>query len=372
MLGLFVKRHFEAVSLFHESYLVYVMPVAGQKKKFDFEIERGTNNAEIIVYYRDFKRKVPIIQNIAKGIKYITAVNKGINILKNEGKDFDFIHVHILTRLGLWGLWYKLTRNIPYGITEHWSRYQPVTGNYKGFLRKIVTKHVVKKASFVSTVTDNLRKAMVAHGLKNNNYFVLPNVVPGEFIATKQRKTQPKKVFIHVSTFEDKSKNISGIIKVAGKLEKLKNDFIIKLVGDGEDFAAMKSLAEQTVKSPETLEFTGILTGNSLVEEMANAEALIVFSNYENFPVVINEALTIGLPVIATNVGGISETINSDNGILLKAGDEEALLKSITDIAEGKLSFDREKIRNLYGNKYSYEAIGKILSEKYSLLTRRG
>ena len=78
------------------------------------------------------------------------------------------------------------------------------------------------------------------------------------------------------------------------------------LVGEGEDLEMLKSYAvELGLKSPR-VQFRGLLTGKALVEAMRSASFLVLFSNYENMPVVVNEAFAVGIPVIATNTGGIS------------------------------------------------------------------
>jgi glycosyltransferase involved in cell wall biosynthesis len=93
---------------------------------------------------------------------------------------------------------------------------------------------VVRNASAVMPVTDNLRKAMESHGLKNRNYRIIPNVVDMKMfdIQTEATDTE-KKNFIHVSCFEDRQKNISGILRVLKKLSKERQDWACNMVGDG-------------------------------------------------------------------------------------------------------------------------------------------
>ena len=282
-------------------------------------------------------------------------------------KKFNFIHIHILSRLGIFGLYYKYFRGIPYGITEHWSRYLPVTGNYGGGFRKILTKRVVSKANFVSTVTENLHQAMVSHGLKNDNYFVLPNVVAQEFYSEVENKNKEKPfTFVHLSSFEDKSKNISGIIRVIEKLSRERDDFLFKIIGDGMDFNELKAYAKDTISNKNLIEFTGLLEGDNLVKELSQADVMVIFSNYENFPVVINEAFVLGLPVIATRVGGIPEMVDADSGILISPEDEEALTGVMEQFLNHDIIFDKEKIKAKYRRRFSLESVGRMLFEKYS------
>jgi len=368
MYGLFVKRHFEATALYCPSSLIYAHAVGGLSQKFEVVITEKKNSTEVIVYYRDCIKAIPGITPLVKGWRFVTALRKGVKVLKNKNKKFNFIHIHILSILGIFGLYYKYFRGIPYGITEHWSRYLPATGNYAGQLRKMLTKKVVAHADFVSTVTENLRLAMLNHGLGNKNYFVLPNVVAPEFYKDFQGENKERPfTFVHLSSFEDKSKNISGIIRVIEKLGRERDDFLFRIIGDGMDFEELKSFAEETISYKNLVEFTGLLEGDALVRALHNADVMVIFSHYENFPVVINEAFVLGLPVIATRVGGIPEMVDGDSGVLISPDDEEALVRVLKQFINHEIIFNKKKIKEKYRSKFSLESVGKILCGKYSL-----
>ena len=82
-------------------------------------------------------------------------------------------------------------------------------------------------------------------------------------------------------------------------------------------------------------------------------------------PVVINESFVLGVPVFSTDVGGIAEMVNSQNGYLVEQGDEDGLLKALNDFLDNKFSFDSEIIRQSARRKFSPEAIGKFLFDIY-------
>ena len=149
------------------------------------------------------------------------------------------------------------------------------------------------------------------------------------------------------------------------RLAETRNDFTFKLVGEGMDFNSLKEYAWELKIGKENVIFTGLLEGKSLVKEMSSADLMVVFSNYENFPVVINESFVLGVPVIATGVGGIPEFLNETNGRLIKASDEQALFKLLNDFLDKKLSFNNKIIREKYRDAYSPETIGKELYRMY-------
>jgi glycosyltransferase involved in cell wall biosynthesis len=90
-----------------------------------------------------------------------------------------------------------------------------------------------------------------------------------------------------------------------------------------------------------------------------------MFSNYENFPVVINEAFCMGVPVLATSVGGIPERVNKTNGILIQPADENALEQKLRAFLDGNFMFDTEKLMQQSRKEFSAEKIGEELCEIY-------
>jgi len=368
MLGLFIQRHAEAAGRYCRVGVVYTHVVDGEGgiKGFDVDFKQENGIPTARVYYSNPEANIPLLTEFVRACCFFRANRKGIRMIKKELGGFDLVHVHILTRLGIIALWTKWTEGKPFMITEHWSRYLNLTGGFKGWLRKRITRLVVKNAAIVTTVTQNLAEAMQIHGLKNANYRLLPNVVSDDFLNfQKEQKGASKTTFVHVSCFEDKSKNISGLLRMIRSLSDKRKDFIFKLVGEGMDSHSLKQYAKELGLTEETVIFTGLLEGKPLVREMASADLMVVFSNYENFPVVINESFALGVPVIATRVGGIPEFVNEQNGFLIAPGDEKALEETLSGYLDGKIMFDSNRISNEFREAFSPENTGKQLLTMY-------
>jgi glycosyltransferase involved in cell wall biosynthesis len=372
MPGLFIQRHAEAVSKYCTVGLVYTHVVEDKKAKGNYELDvseiNGVPTAK--VYYCNPKWQIPLLTQLVKVFRFYKANYLGIQKIKQELGGFDLLHVHILTRLGVIALYYKWFLGKPFMITEHWSRYLDLTGSFSGLLRKAITKVVVSNAAVVTTVTQNLAKAMQKHGLKNKHYRVLANVVDGVFFNTQKATVNRdgKRVITHVSCFEDKSKNVSGLLRVIQSLSAERNDFIFRMIGDGMDFESLRTYAGELGLNEATLTFTGLLEGEKLVKEMAGADLMVIFSHYENFPVVINESFVLGIPVFATRVGGIPEYVNNGNGRLIEAADEKALRKMLNDFLDNKLVFEQQQIRSVAAGAFSPETIGRELLEMYETI----
>ena len=391
MFGLFVQRHAEAAALFNDITVIYCQQVnkstrqqvdettrqqvesqsrdasitpkknepsvIDTSKQKNFEIIRTLeNNVDTIrIYYKKPKNKILSL------LRFYRANMIGLKLCQSP---VDLIHVHILTRLGVIAWIQKLLHKTPYIITEHWSRYLP--GNdFSGFIRKLATKIVVRNAKLVTTVTDNLAKAMQNHGLKNDNYVVLPNVVNLDMFHISEKKNNTPYKIIHVSCFEDKSKNISGLLESLKIVEQKGIDFQCTLIGEGMDFDLMKAKAEE-LQLINKVSFTGLLEGQKLADELSSGDFLVLSSNYENMPVVILEALASGLPVVSTNVGGIKEMIDETKGILVEQRNKEALAEAIIKMIETHNDYDPDCLRKSVIEKYGYESVGKFLDSIYN------
>ena len=361
MFGLFVQRHAEAAALFNDITVIYCHACERQQdnkttrqqaKKFEIARTNENNVDTIRVYYKKPKNKI---------LSLIRFYRANMKALKLCGKP-DLIHVHILTRLGVIAWIQKKLHKTPYIITEHWSRYLP--GNdFGGFLRKLFTKIVVRNAETITTVTENLAIAMKNHELKNDNYVVLPNVVNLDMFHISEKNNNPCNI-IHISCFEDKSKNISGLLESLKIIDDKGIDFQCKLIGEGMDLDLMKEKAKN-LQLINKVSFTGLLQGQALADELSSGDFLVLSSNYENMPVVILEALASGLPVVSTNVGGIKEMIDDTKGILVEPRNKEALAEAMIKMIETHKNYDANYLRNSVIEKYGYESVGRFLDSIY-------
>jgi len=362
MWGLFVRKHAEAAALYNHISVLYLEALDDGIEKTEIVEEKEEKLYTLYIYYP--KPSNPLLYFI----KFIKLFLFGVKKINKERK-IDLLHVHILSRMGFLAYLYQFISGTPYIITEHWSRYLSTVNGFTGKLRIFLTRFVVKRAKAVLPVTSNLEQAMKSHGLQNLNYQVVPNVV--EDIFFKKDLIQNNTPFIrviHVSTFEDKSKNISGIIRGVKSILANRQDFRFSFIGDGMDFENMRALAKELDIDESHLEFKGLLEKEALVKEYIQADFMIINSHYENMPVVINEAFACGLPVLSTDVGGINEHLDSSRGRLMPVNDEKAFIENFNWMLDHCREFNPTAIREYAQTHFSYLEIGKTLDSIYSLL----
>ncbi len=294
-------------------------------------------------------------------IKYIRIFRK--LILKYFGEDDLAVHVHVPLKAGLLALWLKQKYKMPYILTEHYGIYNNVVdepfekrpGTFKHF-----TERIIKEAAIFSPVSKNIGDA-INRMVIAKRFVVVYNTVDTSMFYYKE-KQQEKFRFIHVSNMAP-LKNAEGIIRSFGMVWAENKKLELSIVGKIND--DILKLAEETGLLNKAIFFTGEISYSAVAEQMQQSQSLILFSKTENMPCVILEALCCGLPVIATNVGGIPEVVNDSNGILIESEDEAALQHAMLTMMGTYNKYEKENISNSAKQKFSFDVIGKQMSELY-------
>lgn len=366
MWGLFVAKQAEAVSLFCDVFVIFIHSDDRVQNKTEFT-DTFENGVRIIrILYS--KSRLRFLKKTLNALLFQMYLNKAYKYYKLKYGKPHLIHANILTRVVFLAMKIAKKEKIPYVITEHWSRYLPERNEYHGIIRKHFAKKVVRNASALLPVTENLKHAMAEFGIKNPLTQVVPNVVDDAFYIhyNSEFPSVPPIRIVHVSCFDEKAKNIKGILRTIKRITEYRQDFTFDIIGDGLDRLDVEKYY-QTLEIPENIVcFKGLLTGNELVENMSNAHFLLMFSNYENAPVVINESFACGIPVIATRVGGIPEIVNTDYGILVDPGNEAELENAIVFMMENYGKFSRTSIMEFALLRFSRASVGKLINDVYN------
>jgi len=366
MLGLFVKRHAIAVSSFANVSVLAVISDEKAEQLYKVESSVVDGFTEILIYTKKYKSSIGFLNTIVNGYRYLMAHIAGWKILEQTDNKPDINHVHILTRAGVMALFFKIRYKVPFIITEHWSRYLPHhKGGYSGTVRKKLTEKVVNASEGITTVSTALKEGMEAMGLHHRNWSIIPNVIDTKMFQMDARVNENELFrFSHISCFEEQSKNMSGILRAAKKLKDEGRKFELIMIGDGPDWEQTKRYASE-LGLEKMIRFTGVLENQDLVDEMSQCQCSILFSYYETFAIVIPENLSLGIPVIATDVGGIPEVLPQKYGKLITPKDEIALSEAMSFMMDHHKEYDTDGMRNYVEENYSYDEVGKQFLEIY-------
>ena len=233
----------------------------------------------------------------------------------------------------------------------------------------------INHSSYVTAVSESLKKDTEELFDLKNSIEVIPN-----FVNLKGYDREPKDkrqyfandnetIFCHVSNFRP-VKRVFDVIKVFKKVQDQRNSVLI-MVGDGPD----RNIAEKLSRDLGIWDKV-IFRGKTYdVQSMLGiSDIFLLPSGTESFGLSALEAMASHVPVIATNVGGLSEVVDHNkNGFLENIGDVESMAEdalSLIDNKEKMINFSnsaREKAESFSMNEISQrylELYQKLIDEK--------
>lgn len=175
--------------------------------------------------------------------------------------------------------------------------------HYEKF-RKIV--FVSKKAceSFIEVLPEAKDKVVFCNNLID--YKKIENLSNEEIEEKKDTY-----IFVNIGRHDEQQKKLTRILEAS---EKLKNDnmnFEVLFIGEGKDTEIYKIMAEK-MGLQNKIKFLGVK--KNPYPYMKLADAMILSSDYEGYPVVFLEALILNKPIITTNVADALEDIHNKYG----------------------------------------------------------
>ena len=296
-----------------------------------------------------------------KKILFFGIVLSWLKALINLRKiDPDVIHVQSIG-VGVPAYLAKLFMRKPYVVWGHgFDVYFPWR------FKKIIAKIVIKNADVVIALSENMRDKIKE--IYRRDIKIIPNGIDMELFRDESEHSihnNDKKLILFVGSLRP----VKGVIYLIEAMNIIRQDIPevrLLIVGDGED---KKKLTEFVEKSDlkKYVHFAGKIENEKIPAYMAKSDVFVLPSLSEGFGIVVIEAMASGLPIIATNVGGLPDIIkDGENGFLIQPKRPEEIAKKINIIFKNdKL---REKIRKNNkekSKKYSWNIIAKDLEDIY-------
>ena len=369
--GDFIERHAKAISLFHKVFVVYVVKDSSIKNgKTVVNKEITGNLISFRGYYPYSKFKRGLLEKIHSNYLSFQLHKKIFKMIQDEFGMPDIVHLNVLMKAGIFARWLKKKYGLPYVLSENWTGYY--AENKNGFLQKPIyyqkiSKSVYNDCDLPLPVTTDLGERMNQLFNVAKHFLVIPNVVDTSLFYLENQPVKKKKRFIHISTL-GYHKNIWGIVHSIKKLFQQRQDFEFLLLGNPSseiiEWCKKNNLYDSCVV------FTGLISYAEVASYLRKADALIMFSRYENLPCVILEALCCGLPVIASDVGGIREVINKENGILIASENENELLQSMNYMLDNLGKYNKASITASASKKFNYQAVAQQFTTAYETVLK--
>ena len=275
----------------------------------------------------------------------------------------------------------KLARRYskPFVLTQHntFIEYDNLFDTVERLNDLAVGKETLKQADKIIAVSNASRDYVLSLGAKPSKITVLRNGVDlarfrplaGKREEMRRKLGIPQNATVVLTVRRLVYKNgIDTLIEGANIAVKKSPNIFFLVVGKGPDQSSVQIKTKQ-LGIENNFKLTGFVTDEDLPFYYNAADFFVLPSKSgEGLPLVALEAMSCGLPVIATNVGGISEILNQRFGKLVAPNKPEAMAESILEFSAADWGSRKSELRAMMEEKYSWDKNVETLIEIYEEL----
>ena len=354
--GIFVKDFVKAKSLYNDVTVLYGNLTSEGNPRFPYEIQDQVEDGIRTIRFI-YKRRPLRLHRLINLIGFIDCLSK----ISKEGLKPDIIHFHEYLA-SIPAFIYAKIKHIPLVITEH----------YSGFIRKNLTfferflaKIIMNRADIVLPVSYFLKSHIENYATKCR-FEVVPNIVDVSIFKITahviNKNDEIKQMLTVASLFPNKG--ISYLLEALSSLKKVRTDFHLDIVGDGEIKGELEKQKSE-LGLDKFVTFHGRKAKSEVAEYMSKCDFYVLPSLFETFGCVIIEAMACGKPIVATNCGGPNEIITSESGIIVESANPKALMDGISYMMDNYCEYSAENISRCAIENYGLEAVGQKLNQIY-------
>lgn len=244
----------------------------------------------------------------------------------------------------------------------HGSEFSIFYKKSPSFIKKMIT-NTLDKTDLIIVLSEQWKSAILNIST-NKNVKVLYNPT----VMKELNAIQPESIKIACMGILCKRKGTYDIIEAA---KYINSDVEINLYGDGNIEEFKKLISDNNLQ--QKVKIIGWISGKEKDEALKNSAIYILPSYNEGLPMSILEALAVGLPIISTPVGGISEAVeNGVNGFLIQPGDYQSLADKIDLLANDKALRSQmgQESYKIAKEKFDIKIIIKQLQDLYTELLK--
>ena len=314
------------------------------------------------------------------GIPYAIPQVSSFRTFLETVKSNDLIHVHGHPYLSSF-LAAKIAKRYskPLVLTQHntFIEYNNIWDTAERVNDLAIGKQVLNEANKIIVVSDATKKYVLSLGANPEKVEVLHNGVDlNRFKPLSEVKYQMRKklgiskdanVVLTVRRIVYKN-GIDTLLESAEIAVKRNPKLVFVVVGKGPDSEEVKEKIGQ-LRMQNNFKLTGFVSDEDLplYYNIADLFALPSKSG-EGLPLVVLEAMSCGLPVIATNVGGTSEVMSKDYGKLVPPNSPDSLAEALVEFSRKDVAALKKDLRAMMEEKYSWDKNVEKLSEIYKEL----
>lgn len=298
-----------------------------------------------------------------KNIRYLTPVLFWFKILLClRSIHPDIVHIQNI-RLGIPAFFSKKFFNTPYVIYARGSENIHHLSFFHSYMLKLTVSNANKVLVLTQDMKDNLKS------IYNGDIVVIPNGIDLNLF-NNLSKHETLEVTTKSIIFIGRLLPIKGLEYLLRAMEIIhhqNNNILLILVGDGTQRKFLEGMIKELLLEKVVI-FKGTIQNTEVPHQLSQADVFVLPSLSEGFPNVILEAMAAGLPIVATNVGGLAEIIkDKENGYLVEPKNPEQLAQKLLLILENPEIQKNMSYMNIQKAKeYSWESVACDLETIYS------
>lgn len=237
-------------------------------------------------------------------------------------------------------------------------------GTIKRFIKRLYLSTIFRNKHIFGLPggTNTHKELFRYYGMNESRICLMPMVVNNSLFKNESLKACTPFNFLFVGRIIE-VKNIELMIQAFISEFENNNQVILKIVGDGE---LLKSFVKK-YGYHSNIKFVGPKYGESLIEEYRNASAFILPSAYEPWGLVVNEAMSAGLPVIVSDqVGAAWDLVHNRNtGFIFRYNDPNELAEKMRHLVNDRKLYDKysRSAYDLMHNYWNYEFYSDCLNK---------
>ena len=262
----------------------------------------------------------------------------------------DYIHTHFVTESVRTAAPVAQALGVPFGFTAHaydiWKRHSRIEPE--------VINQIANNPLFVTCAVEGTRHLdyMVCCGVPDDKLVITPNTVSKDILPT--RRQEPPKSTVNLLMVGRAVEKKGFMVAVdAVRLLRLNGHRVnLRIIGGGDSGRQLGQLLLEYASVLPFLTVEPMLDHATVLEVMKESDALLMPSiiaedgDSDGIPTVLMEAMLLGVPVITTDVGSITDLVrDEDTGLIARSGDPASLAHRILDL--NQLLQDREKAQKL-------------------------
>ena len=343
-----------------------VIPVSLRQMWKQKKIDLGSSQ-ELVNGVQLFRYQYPVIPKMWRFNSWLqTRIGKHqfLRYQKKHGAP-DIVHVHV-SLAGKVAIWISRTFQIPYVVTEHYTSF--IEGNMPSWQKELAGNVFTHSKKNIAVSKEFAVKLQHDYHL---DFEYIPNIVDtGVFTPHPQRgPMQSVRNFLNIGNLY-RQKNQGMLIRAFSRAFKGEEDFKLVIAGSGPEYSRLKKIASE-LNMQKQISFFGQANRGEVAALMQDSDCFVLSSRYETFGVVVIEAMSCGLPVIATRSGGPESIITEEKLGMLCDIDEDQLTDALSGITKNR--YDSDYIRKYALANFSSEIIATRLKDLYlQVLNRDG